>query len=473
MKYDYVIVGGGPTGLTIALLLGKIEKKCLLIDDAVSLGGCNRVDRLEMNDYFTEHSCRIVTSAYRNFETILKLLGTKFEDVYVPYNFSISTIGGRAFKDLNKRDLLMFVIEFVKLIFNPKNGYNISVGEFMSKNKMTEETVDYIDRVCRLTDGAGKERYTLYAVLQLVNQQGLYKIYQPKYPNDRELFRLWEDALGETKNVTIIKNRRVETLKIEDDNNAFVVTDFKEVFETKNIVLCVSPKAIEKILNESNLRNAFKENFDVFVKENSYIEDVGITFHWKEKLDLPKIYGFPKTDWRVGFIINSDYTIDIDKYTKTLISAVILDLDKKSMVTNKTANETESAVELMKETLRQIRLSYPNLPAPNISIINPRVYRDASGWKSLDSSYFMSNSKSKFIDFQSKEKRNLFAAGTLNGHSEYVFTSIESAVSNGISFVNFVEPSNQMVIKRLTTVTDIIWMIIFVLIFIFLVKRII
>jgi cation diffusion facilitator CzcD-associated flavoprotein CzcO len=41
MNYDYIIIGGGPTGLTIALYLSELGKRCLLLDKNDSLGGCH------------------------------------------------------------------------------------------------------------------------------------------------------------------------------------------------------------------------------------------------------------------------------------------------------------------------------------------------------------------------------------------------------------------------------------------------
>jgi protoporphyrinogen oxidase len=471
--FDYIIIGGGPTGLTLSYLLGLQNIKCLLIDDAESLGGCNRVDRKNSSEYFTEHSPRIITSAYANFMTLLKMIGTSFEDLYIPYNFSIANIGGKAAKDLNKRDLSLFVLEFIKLIFNEYNGYNTSVENFMNKHNMQEKTKDYIDRLCRLTDGSGMDRYSLYAVLQLINQQGLHKIYQPRYPNDDKLFKIWETAIEKTGNVKIIKNTPITKINIHSSDSVSVTSGSSSdpTYSGKNIVLAVHPKAIQKLILDSKISNdVFGIDFTQFSIQNSYIEDIGITYHWKNKIDIPKIYGFPATDWRVGFIVNSNYTKDLDKYSKTLISAVILDLNTPSKRTGKTANETKNVDELTKEVFYQLKESYPDLPEADKTILNPRVRREDSKWISLDSSYFMSYNQNKFINFQSPIFKNLFAVGTLNGKSSYVFTSIESAVTNAFSFVNSITASKINIIKQLE-IRDIIWIIIIViLLIVFIIK---
>ena len=88
MNYDYVIIGGGPTGLTVAYYLNKMGKKCCLIDMNESLGGCHRVKRV--NGLFTEHGPRIYSDTYVNFMKMMKEWGYKFQDLYTEYNFQIS-----------------------------------------------------------------------------------------------------------------------------------------------------------------------------------------------------------------------------------------------------------------------------------------------------------------------------------------------------------------------------------------------
>ncbi|MFW5721261.1 MAG: NAD(P)-binding protein, partial [Bacteroidota bacterium] len=57
--YQYVIYGGGPTGMTLAYLLSKNNKKVLLVEKEDKLGGCWKVEWFK-NKYFTEHSPRVL-----------------------------------------------------------------------------------------------------------------------------------------------------------------------------------------------------------------------------------------------------------------------------------------------------------------------------------------------------------------------------------------------------------------------------
>ena len=85
MIYDYVIIGGGPGGLTIANTLCK-QYKILLIDKKKSLGGCHYVNRI--NGLFSEHSPRVYSNSYLNFIKILNDMNINFYDLFTKYKYN-------------------------------------------------------------------------------------------------------------------------------------------------------------------------------------------------------------------------------------------------------------------------------------------------------------------------------------------------------------------------------------------------
>lgn len=46
-EYDFIVIGGGPSGLTVAHLLTKLNAKILVIEREKTLGGCHRVKYVE------------------------------------------------------------------------------------------------------------------------------------------------------------------------------------------------------------------------------------------------------------------------------------------------------------------------------------------------------------------------------------------------------------------------------------------
>jgi protoporphyrinogen oxidase len=468
MKYDYIIIGAGPTGLTLSYYLAKLNKKCLLIDKNENIGGCHRVTRV--NGLFTEHSPRIYSNAYLNFIKLLKNMDTNFYDLFVDYNFNINNISSQVINNFQSGEIIFLIMEFISLFFNSKYSKSISIGEFMENKNFSEKTKDYIDRICRLSDGVGSDRYTLFQFLQLINQMSLYKLYQPCEPNDIGLFKIWYDAIKNTNNVDIILNTEVSNIKY-DDNKIKSITINNNEYNSDNIILALPPKPLLQILKKSNIENSFIEsNFENWVKENSYNNDIGIVFHWDQDLLLNKVWGYPQSEWGIAFIVTSDYTNFDDIRSKTVISTVITKTDIKSSFINKTVNECKKD-ELINETFRQLKLTYNDLPEPTYSILNPLIYQEGNEWKEDDTAYILSKYENTILPAKSIRFSNLYNCGTQNGKSKYYFTSIESAITNAISLLHTIEPETKK-IHKIIEPDDIIgiikfFMLIYFILFIF------
>ena len=89
--YDYIIIGGGPTGLTLALYLSKYNKKVAIVEKEDQIGGCHSVKRV--NGLFSEHGPRIYIDNYYVFSDILKKeLNTSFTELFTKYKFGKNDI---------------------------------------------------------------------------------------------------------------------------------------------------------------------------------------------------------------------------------------------------------------------------------------------------------------------------------------------------------------------------------------------
>ena len=182
-KYDLIIIGAGPSGLALAQCVSKLNKKILILEKENVIGGCHRVRRVD--GLFTEHGPRIYSSTYKVFNKLLREMNVEFKELFKEYNFTITQIGGETvFTTLKWRELILFGIELFKLMINGNTGIDKSMEEFVRNNNFKEESIEIIDRICKLTDGGGIEKYTLNQFLQLFNQQILHKLYQPNKPLD-------------------------------------------------------------------------------------------------------------------------------------------------------------------------------------------------------------------------------------------------------------------------------------------------
>lgn len=490
-KYDIIIVGAGPSGLTLAKCFSSLNKKVLILDRELSIGGCHRVQRVFEKDemLFTEHGPRIYSSSYINTAMVLEKLGTKFSDVFTPYNFSFFNIGNETiFSTLNINELASLALYYFPLLVNSEYGNDISMQDFMNNHNFSEKSIRMIDRICRTSDGADISRYTLNEFYNLFNQNTFYSLYQPKLPNDIGLFKIWQDDLN-SKGVDFSLNTTLTKLNYESENNRI-----KSVFINKDgvdyeinadkIILAIPPKNIVDILeqNSTNLldnetiKNAFGDykDFKKWSEDTEYIDYVSVTFHWDKKIKLPNIYGFSKTSWELVFIVLSNYMKFSESNSETVISVAISNGDLKSDVLGKTANECYNKTELIDEIFRQLNLSFPGgLEKYSAATLSPNTYYKDNKWMNFDSAYISSSINPKTISFKSSFD-NLYTVGTHTGKSFYKFTSMESAVTNSLYLAHelFPELKNSFPIKRMFELNDLIKFILIVILIYFLINKI-
>jgi hypothetical protein len=481
--YDIVIIGAGPAGLALAQCCSNtnINQKILIIDKEEDIGGCHRVRRVKSyinnltENLFTEHGPRIYSLTYKVFIDLLKEMNIDFYDLFTPYNFQISTIGNQTiWNTLSFTEMYKLFIEFLLLIININHGDKIIIKDFMKSNNFKQSSIDIIDRICRLTDGASSDNYTLNEFLQLFNQQFFYQIYQPKLPNDIGLFKLWKGYLL-NKNVDFMLSSEVNKLILDDTNTKIKSIRVNDKIINGNIfIIATPPLNIISLLEKSEnkiIKHSFGD-FDILKKwayQTAYIDYISVTFHWNTVLSLPKVYGFPKTSWGVAYIVLSDYMKFEESNSKTVISTAITITDVYSPRINKIPDECLKD-ELINEIFYQLQLSFPDLPKPTASLMSPGVKYYEGKWKSFDTA-FIASSTFNNLPFNSINISNLYNVGTHNGNSLYKFTSLESAVTNSVklSQVLFPELEYKYNIHSVFTVRDfiILFIIVFIIVYLY------
>jgi hypothetical protein len=359
-------------------------------------------------------------------------MGIAFDDVFTPYKFKISNIDNKTVLNLSFNEKTALLFAFLKLIFNKDYGRTTSMKDFMKKNNFSESSYDYIERLCRLTDGASVEDYTLFQFLQLMNQQFFYDLFQPKLPNDKGLIKLWTEKLIDNK-VKILLNSQVVKIDVENNkvSKLIILEDGvqKEIFANK-FILSIPPKPFYNLISANPAtENVFGNNDEIkkWKSKNSYFDYITLTFHYKDEIKLPKLNGFPRTPWGIGFIIVSDFMdFKIDEPSKTVVSICISMLNVPNEH-GKTVNQC-SKEEIIKYVEEQLSF----FPKPDLVLISPTVKRSGDSWINMDTAYVVTT-KQHFIEPKS-QLSNLYYVGIPNGKSTYNFTSIESAVQNAIHY---------------------------------------
>lgn len=456
-NYDLVIVGAGPAGLALAHCVSHLNKKILIIEKEDVIGGCHAVRRI--NGLFTEHGPRVYSKTYSVFIDLLKEMNLDFEDLFTPYNFSVSEIGGETiFSTLSFYELFLLGMEFLKLLMNENHGRNKILQNFLISNDFSPESYEIIDRVCKLTDGGGADKYTLNQFLQLLNQQFFYKLYQPKLPNDKGLFKIWRKFLesrnvdfsleSEIKNI-VIKENKIDSIVVLNNNKLETVKSDKYVF-------AIPPKNLVEIVDKFKIPHNWG-NIHSFAKDTAYIDYISVSFHWDTKLNLKKVYGFPKSAWGIAFVVLNDYMTFDEKESKTVISTAITIKDRKSPNNNKTADNCNSE-EIIKEIYLQLKEAFGDIPFPNKALFSPGVKYNNNEWISEDTAFIMTSNKG-YLPFENDIITNMYNLGTHNGKSLYKFTSLEAAVSNSVvlskNLYDELNSSQYIKLTRTTSISDV------------------
>ena len=472
--YDYIIIGGGPSGLTLAWYLSKIGKTCVIVDREAALGGCHRVRRVPMADgqrLFTEHGPRVYSEAFLTFRSLLCDMNMDFYSIFKPYNFTIGNIGVRTVTSFTLAESLSLFGAFASLVLDSEFGKDTSMEMFMNVHKFSQASRDYIDRLCLLTDGGDSRQYTLFKFLQLVNQQLAYRLYQPAAPNDELLVKGWTKALEATGLVDTLTSVYVKYLSapsIEESSGkvAYEVDLFdfpsggkRRQVAGSNLILAIPPVHIQEILARSTrnptIQRAFGDQFCEYAQRTRYTDYICISMHWKTKQEVPAVWGFPASDWGVVFVMLSDYMKLREIDSTTMLSLAISRPDALSSVTQKTAHQS-SWDELKVEVLRQVRTVFPNVVEPTHIILSPEIYRDekAAQWKSRDTAFIAIPRArgTSIMKYKSPRLPSLYMCGTQNEQNAYAFTSIESAVANAVELVRHLHPETNASQVRGTTV---------------------
>lgn len=458
-RYDYIIVGGGPTGLTMAwgLAQSNTVNKILLIDSNKTLGGCHRVVRTE-NNLFTEHGPRVYASSYVNTKELLSRMGLSFNNYFTKYNFGFTGIFNNIFSKLHINEIVALIKAYIKFTFDTNYGRNITVAEFMNDNDFSHNTKLLLDNLCRLTEGGDSTKYTLYEFLQLPNQNAFYSFYVNKIPNDLGLMKDWTRKLIETNKIDILTQSYVTEL-LHNDNKITGVLVNNHTITGHNFILAIPPEPLVKLLQNCNvtIQNAFGDftrlkEWEYACRYETYIPCM---FYWKNKFKIKKTYGgFTPTDWGIIFIELSDYM-----HFPTMKTAMCITISKPNSVSKylgKTPHEC-TKYELLTEIFRQLN-TIQRYPEPTLKILYPNIFRSNNKWVSKDTAFLLT--KAGYGPRESLMFNNLYSVGVHNGRATFIPTTIESAIENSLSLLYDLVPNFTFNLKKQFTIRQVLFYII-------------
>jgi hypothetical protein len=328
-----------------------------------------------------------------------------------------------------------------RFLWNPDYGLDVSLEEFSKAHSFSAKAADYLDRLARLTDGAGIDRYSLNQFISFLDHTSFYRIYIQRDPNDILLFPPWQKFLVDS-GVTLVFEASISEI-IEGGVKTKDGTEFKG----DQVIFAVPPTYLNLVLKQSSaaFRDAFgpSKEFSDYSLATKYIDYLTFEFQWDRKVVIPDTKGFPVTPWDLAFVVLSDY---FESYReKTLITAVVSFFDVKAPRLGKTVNEC-SAEELKQEVFLQLKDVFPDLEAPDRILQSPgdQFDQENKAWETYDWA-FVRTARAPVLPAQSPVCSWLFTVGTHNAKSPFHLTSMESAVANAVSFGHEFWPGTEKV----------------------------
>ena len=425
----YIIIGSGPTGLSLANTLSNNGYDILVIEKDNQLGGSWNSQWIN-GKYWSENSPRVL-ALFKNTKKFLDDLGFKDSDYGEVY--------GNFFETNYK--LFLYVLNFFNL-----NDLKIILKSTFKYRKINEDITlqNWIDN-SNLSEKAKKgikiASVTISDRPDKTNVNDFFCSFSPifyfkqfKDPNK------WHTIIE--KNINVIKN--TEVVQILEDNKRIKGVKVKNLLSGKydelfcdKVILCTQSNGLLNILKNSS--DIIKNNWMSFNDMNNWCSNTfyngfGFQLHFKEKLKFPNMWCWScVSEWTVILLPVSNWLNEISKNKdiKTVWSCCIVDLDTKSSKINKTANDC-SKKEVLIECLKQINNSY-KIPKPYKVTTSNGLEKIDNKWNSKNTGF--TRGSNNFLPIKGKLD-NLYALGCFTQNNISSISYMETAILSTVNYLN-------------------------------------
>lgn len=449
------IVGGGPAGMTAALLLSRAGHKVSIFEREGELGGL-WASRLDSDGFFRgDNSCKVYQAGYDSAPALFRMIGTDWRQHFTARH-DLTTDWLKPFvADCTWRDLAILGGAFVLHRVGLGRYHKVSVAEYLVARRLSEGCCTWM-RATALGGIAGTLRMTMWELFHrlgtnlteiLAGARGpLYWNAHP--PNSPHGFvSRWRDALI-AQGVVVHTAASVSSVESQENSSELTLTTVEGLrHEADAVFLAVPPPSLARLLERSDDRVAqgfglSRSELDAYLEDSVY-EHVGIAWFFDRELPAPLPLGGHNV--RRGW---HPILVQHDQYGKQLRAPAV------GVVTGSIAVDTDfrhhrlgtRALDYTPEELAAIiwddeRRVDPSLPEPiDVEIIGPSSATQIVHRGPLPVTMTGSN---------------VYLATNLHGLAPYFTASLESAIQAGAAaaatFDSGVErlPSSQTLSVRL------------------------
>ena len=431
---NYVIVGSGPTGLSLAYVLSKNGKKVTVVEKANQLGGSWNMEFIE-DKYFSENSPRILFHG-GNSKKFLDEIGIKELNYVYGNPLYTSFIIAQFFnKHFSLKDYFIFICGILKYKFFFEN---ITLQQWIERQNLSKAAKNAIKIFC-ITIIDNPRNTNVYDFFGAFNLETiLTEIKQMKYPNK------WHETIESDRSITFLKKCTAVSLT-EECNKITSITCVKDDHTFKlhadKFFLCTQSSGLLPLLHNSHI--AVKTNWMPYKDmklwcENTFYVSFGFQLHFDAHFDLPDTWCWScMGEWTVISLNVNKYAENYTKDNNVLLtlSCCIVDTDTKSTCLNKSVNECSSKDVVISEALRQMKIDeskvYKITTSRNLRRVNNKWVSYNTGF--TRNTYGLLNMKGK-ID-------NLYALGCFTNTNKPVIANFNVAIDATVSYLQTFEPN--------------------------------
>ena len=461
--YDFTIIGGGPSGIYCADKLSLLGYKVCLIEKLESLGGCHRVRYTEnKNEIYggkvhTEHGPRVYLGAYLDFWKWIQDVGVSRNNNFTEY---ITSSMGEDIIDysikFNIYELVcMAIVYFIQNVLRLDFSENYTIDDFMEDFYFSDEGKTRLNRICRLIDGGNTDKTTIISLFKGLDVGLAYYIYEPIEPMDTLLWDKFYHKLNKQK-VNIRLNTEVFEIK-----KGKVVTN-RDIISTNNIILCIPPFVINKIINAPLLCGYDVKTFHKLSDYQQYEPYICATIEFENISSITRWGISGDHPWGLVDIDNGRYFNNV-KGSMYVVS--VTHPEKIDPKTNRTANDMNKT-EFLNRIVEIIQERFQIKEEPIKKSLSPNVEKINGGWIEIDRAFLYSPPGWLKPDFNISKKNKVYTTGHHIGESYHEYNSMESAIQNASELLSKIEPKYNYEISKPWKLSDFIWIGILLLILI-------